>query len=237
MESAESRAAPPAWRVEVYRRRERDDPRGEAALRAAREFGLARVRAVRTASGYLLSPDYDAARVREIAENVLADPVLEEFEVAPPRARLPRARASGSKAGARVLVAPRPGVTDPVGHTLEGLFARTGRAPASVSSACEVSTYRVYEFEGEVDRAALDTFARRRLGKELIEVLLVDRDDLPFGAPALHGRRGRVEVPLSAASEDELARLSERGGLALSRAEMLAVQAHFRAQRREPTAL
>ena len=151
--SAVTPPAPPgpdAWRVEVFRRAAMGDPAGSAVSAAMVELGLARPAEARVAKGYLLSPRYTREAVDEIAAHVLADPVVDEVRVLAPH--------SGGSAGPvhRVLVMPRPGVTDPVAHTVEDLLVRTRRTPASGAPA--VATYRVCELRGEYSRAELTTF-------------------------------------------------------------------------------
>src|SRR6185503_18634501 len=101
------------------------------------ELGLARPTELRVAKGYLLAPSYTREGVEEIASAVLSDPVVNEVRVLAPRAA-PRAGPAQ-----RVLVMPRPGVMDPVAHTLEDLLVRTRRTPPRGTPA--VATYRVFE--------------------------------------------------------------------------------------------
>jgi phosphoribosylformylglycinamidine synthase len=220
--------APDAWRIEVFRRAEIGDPEGRALSAAMAEIELARPAEARVAKGYLLAPGYAREVVDEIAAEILSDPVVNEVRVLAPR--------TGPRPGPfqRVLVMPRPGVMDPVAHTLEELLTRTGRTPRSGAPA--VATYRAFELRGAYGSAELATLAARLLANETIEVVRIAREDLPYGEPFPSAARGRVEVPLSARTEAELAELSRDGGLSLSLAEMQAIQAHFRKLRREPTA-
>src|SRR6185436_4457125 len=178
--------------------------------------------------GYLLAPSYTSEVVEAIAAQVLADPVVNEVRVLAPR--------TGPRASSfqRVLVMPRPGVMDPVAHTLEDLLERTGRTPRSGAPA--VATYKAFELRGSYGREELALLATRLLANETIEVVRVAREDLPYGERFPEEGRGRIEVPLLGLSASELARLSQGGQLSLSLPEMQAIQAHFRALGREPTA-
>jgi phosphoribosylformylglycinamidine synthase len=227
-DEARAHSAPDAWRIEVFRRAESGDPEGRALSASVAELGLARPAEARVARGYLLAPGYPRAAVEAIAAEVLADPVVNEVRVLAPRASPPAGTFQ------RVLVMPRPGVMDPVAHTLEELLARTGRTPRAGAPA--VATYRVFELRGRYGRGELAELAGRLLANETIEVVRIGREDLPYGERFPEAARGRVEVALLGRTPAELTELSRAGQLSLSPAEMLAIQAHFRALGREPTA-
>ncbi len=233
-EALAAQPAPDAWRVEVFRRAESGDPEGRALAAAMAELELAPPAEARVAKGYLLAPSYTKESVEEIAAQILADPVVNEVRVLPPRT-VPRPGPFQ-----RVLVMLRPGVTDPVARTLEELFTRTGRMPRVGAPA--VATYRAFELRGAVElrgayaREELALLAARLLANETIEVVRIAREDLPYGSSFPEAARGRCEVALRTHSEAELLQLSRAGELSLSLAEMQAIQTHFRTLGREPTA-
>jgi phosphoribosylformylglycinamidine synthase len=219
--------APDAWRVEVFRRPGVGDPEGAQVAAAIAELGLARASEVRVAKGYLFSPAYSPSQVDELAHGVLGDPVVNELRVLAPR-RAPKANGS-----ARVLVMPRPGVMDPVARTLEEILVRAKRTPAGAAPA--VATYRAFELGGEYAPAELARIARL-LANETIEVVRIAREDLPYGEKFPAAPRGRVEVPIAHLDEAGLVKLSKDGSLSLSLVEMRAIQQHFRALGRAPSA-
>ena len=227
-ESLSVHPAPDAWRVEVFRRAAIGDPEGAHLAAAMGELGLPRAAELRVAKGYLLSPGYGRAEVEEIAAQVLADPVVNEVRVLAPRC------APQTGAAQRVLVMPRPGVMDPVAHTLEDLLVRTRRTPRTGAPA--VATYRAFELRGAHSREELAQLAARLLADETIEVVRIAREDLPYGERFPQAARGRVEVALRRLRDDELVQLSKDGQLSLTLAEMRAIQAHFTALGREPSA-
>ncbi|MEW6071800.1 MAG: phosphoribosylformylglycinamidine synthase subunit PurL [Planctomycetota bacterium] len=224
------RSSPAAWRVEVFRRADRDDPAGEHAAAALAELGLPPAGRVRAGRGVLLSPRYAREAVERIAAELLADPVVDEVRIAAPGTPPP----APPSALHRILVAARPGVMDPVARTVEDLLLRLGWRPAA--GGPDVATFRVLELSGALAAADLEAAAARVLANETIETVRIDREDLPYGGSFPAAPRGRVEVPLRAAGAEELAAISRRGQLSLSPAEMQAIQAHFRALEREPTA-
>ncbi len=226
---------PNAWRVEVFRRTEVGDPEGEAARAALEELDIRGARSIQTARGYLLSPAYSAEAVREIAAGFLSDPVVNETRLSAPQEKtLPLGVAGDGAAGHRIVVMPRPGVMDPVASTVEALLVDTGRMPRSGPPA--VATFRVFEIEGRLSDQELALAASKLFANETIELVRIDRADLPYGAPFPLAIRGRVEIELLGLDDDGLRRLSRDGELSLNLEEMRAIQATFRGQGREPTA-
>ncbi len=226
---------PNAWRVEVYRRTEVGDPEGEALRAALAELGIQGARSIRTARGYLLSPGYSAEAVREIASGFLSDPVVNETRLSAPQEKTTALGAAGAGwAGHRIVVMPRPGVTDPIASTVEALLVDTGRMPRTGPPA--VATFRVFEIEGRLSDQELALAASKVFANETIEVVRIDRADLPYGAQFPPAARGRVEIELRGLDDAALRRLSREGELSLNLEEMRAVQTYFRGQDREPTA-
>jgi phosphoribosylformylglycinamidine synthase II len=225
MASAPTVALPDAWRIEVFRQDAFDDPDGTHAQAGVRELGLTVPLRVRLGRGYLLPPDLDRATVDRIVSGLLADPVVDTARVVEP----------GSVPAAvdahRILVARKPGVMDPVATTLAAALLKSGL----LEERPEVGTFRAWELSGALEAEDLERIARRVLANEVIEVVGVGEEGLPYGAPAGQATRRRVEVPLLQADDEQLLRLSTEGELSLDLTEMKAVQAHFSAAGREPT--
>ena len=220
----DSATLPRAWRVEVYRRDGAPDPEGEHARAALVEAGLAGVARVRSARGYLLSPELARADLERIAAELFTDPVLERAELTA-ALESPAARRAGVH---RVLVARRPGVMDPSALTIERTLAR-----ARVSA--RVLTFRVWEVEGRIERAALERAALRALANDVIDEVRVDDERLHFATPGGQAPRALVRVPLRDVGADGLERLSREGCLSLTLLEMQAIQAHYAALDRDPS--
>jgi phosphoribosylformylglycinamidine synthase len=223
------RALPEAWRVEIFRRAEYDDPAGTQALAAARELGLASITAVRMGRGYLFPPALGRERIEGIVRELLADPVVDEARVTEPGAE-PR-RASTVH---RILVARKPGVMDPVALTIERSLRRDGLA--GELAELFVTTFRAWEIAGDPRAPELSELARRTLANEVIEEIAIDAEALPYRKPLARPRHGRIVVPLTGADDAALSGLSRQGGLALSLEEMRVIQAHYRELSREPSA-
>jgi phosphoribosylformylglycinamidine synthase len=227
--SVDAPAPPGAWRVELFRRHADDDPDAAHLLTAAREIGVDGLTAARCGRGYLLPPDLDRGTVDRIVRELLADPVLDEVRLTAP-ATPPEARGGAH----RVLVARRPGVMDPVALTVERALRKSGLVEAT--AALLVTTFRAWELEGALTPEELATLAQRVLANDTIEDVALGHEGLAYGVPAPSPRHGRVEVPLLELGDDALLELSREGGLSLNLEEMRAIQAHYAAQGREPSA-
>ncbi|MBL8801779.1 MAG: phosphoribosylformylglycinamidine synthase subunit PurL [Planctomycetes bacterium] len=237
--SAAPKAPPQAWRVEVFRRPQVDDPAGAAAVAALREVGIGGVRSIRRGQGYLLSPELGADALARVASQLLLDPVLETARITAPGQWPEPANAAAAREGARrqrILVMRRRGVMDPTALTIEQVLQRSALSGAAV---VRVLTFVVWELEplgaGPLERAVLERAAREVFANDVVDEYFVDDEALHFDFPAPSAPRVVQHVPLRDADERELERLSRDGQLSLSLDEMLAIQAHYRARGAEPT--
>ncbi|MFT4711453.1 MAG: phosphoribosylformylglycinamidine synthase II [Bacteroidia bacterium] len=221
--------APDAWRVEVFKRAAIHDPEGDKALHEVHELGLRAVQSIRVGHGYLLSPSLSEAEAQTIADELLCNPVLEVSALTAPGS-LPGPAPAGSR---RVLVAPKPGVMDPIAESVKRIIQRTGRGDENL----ETQTFRIFEMKGEVPTDELESICRRTLANVTIDTLRIDREDLPFGVPKGHGEgRGRVEVNLLGLDDASLEELSVKGELSLTLLEMQEIQKFYKSEGREPSA-
>src|SRR5690242_15638338 len=214
-----------AWRVEVLVRPEHPDPAGDSAQKALQRSGLGGIARVRSRRGYLLGADLTAEQVRTFAQSVLADPVTDAFEVHAPGAR-PPGRHPGEH---RVSVLLRPGVTDPVAHSVQKALVDAGlpEVPAA--------TYKAFLVQGDVAPEQLQRAAKKALANDVIQEVLPAV--LPEGLPGPGGNADLAVhlVPLDGLDEAGLVAISQKGGLALDGAEMAAIQRHFQGLGRPPT--
>ncbi|MBM3975833.1 MAG: phosphoribosylformylglycinamidine synthase subunit PurS, partial [Planctomycetes bacterium] len=93
---ASSAAGPQAWRIEVFRRPERDDAEGASVQAALTESGYGEPASVRAGRGYLLSPEWSRADAEFVAARLLCDPVLEHARISAPGEDPPAAREARS---------------------------------------------------------------------------------------------------------------------------------------------
>ncbi len=199
------------------------DPDSEKALRALAES--LPVVSVRFVQGYVLEGLSQESAGRRAADEVIGDPVTQIWSVD----GIP----GGVPADATVVsVLRRPGVMDPVEASVKRALAAVGLPVESVRT---VRRYVVRGSRGRIAEADLVAVARERLANEAIEEIHagVEFDTRPVH-PAKY-RFQRTDVPLRAASDDDLVRISKERTLSLSLLEMRAIQSFFKDAGREPS--
>jgi len=215
-------------RIEVWPAPGESDPRGEALRRDA-SAAMARIDTVHVGRVYLIQSPLDDATLRQVAGELLADPVNQRFVIGTSE--------PGDHQRA-IEVHPKPGVMDPV--ALSTADAMAEMLPAVDRDAIAVRTGDTYRFD-VADGAtppsteALRRFAERHLANPVIEAI----HDAPHWPSAFHeGEAYELEVKRASIRElddDGLQRLSREGHLFLSLEEMRAIRDYYRAAEREPT--
>ena len=213
------------FQVEVGFRTEDLDPAGRAATDGVRAFGFGDVERLRYSAITVIETDLGREAAERLARELLADPVVNDYRV----------RAEGEPAlperpGHRAVeIYRKPGVMDPAEASVRRAALAMGIELASAR------TGRRYEVRGgDLTEERLLAIARRVLANEVIEEIHVGGlRDLAHRSHAPYVFR-RVEVPLRSLSDEALRKTSRDHRLALSLAEMRAVQEHFRSLGREP---
>ncbi len=221
-----------AWCIEVAIRPPLEDPEAPRLREFVEALGLEPAGPPLLIRGYVLPASLERAAAERAAAELLADPVSDRFRVAHSGASPEETAAlwPGFGKALRLTVRRRPGVMDPVVRSvLEGLRELEIAADSA-------GRYRSYLLPL---REAPSPEQLKRLGaslhNEVIEELVVGA--LPPGLPTPGGSssEGRVELPLTGLSEQELVKLSQERCFSLNAIEMLQVQAKFEELGRAPT--
>ncbi len=216
-----------AHRIEVGLKPDIKDALGEKIRRRIQNDLHIAVDLVRTIDVFIIDIHVSPAELDALAAGPFSDPIIQHYAVNRPLA-----------AGFDWLieVGLRPGVTDNVGRTaLEALSLMLNRTPAPDE---KVYSARQYLLWGTLDRLAVEKIARDLLANELIhryEIYHKDAFDYHKGIPAYVPRvseTGVIQVSAIdlAVTDEELMRISRERLLALSLAEMKAIQAYFAAE-------
>ncbi len=212
-----------AHRIEVGLLPDFRDAHGEKTARAIREDLKIGVSGVRVVSVFTIDADLAPDELSTIAGNLLVDPIIQHSSIDSPLA-------AADEFDFAVEVAYLPGVTDNVGRT-----AREGISlifPNRLSSEQKVYASLQYRIRGLSDRSEAERIATGLLGNPLIQrfVILdrkafISRHGIAPCVPKVAGSHDATvsEIDLSVA-DDELVRISREGVLALSIAEMKAIQ-------------
>lgn len=204
----------------------RPTPHESDITAALADAGLSGVESVQARFSYFLTGALEVNAVTQWAARLLADPVTEEAAI-----RLEQPASPSDGPGHSFEIHLRPGVMDPVAASVLLELRAAGLMVDHVRTA------RGYHLCGNVDAARLLEVVRGTLANDCIEEIVPGSAGVrPPPSPPRRSQERRT-IALSAMSADELAKLSRSAALFLSPDEMLAVQAHFAALRREPSDL
>ena len=219
MTKIEPMNTPMLWHIDIRPAAGRPDAEGPARAADADDLGLPGPWRISASRGFLVEGALSEADARRAASSVLADPIVETFEVR-------RCDASQGDMDA-VHVLRKPGVTDPEADSARAILRDLGYA---IDAARTVRSYRVEGPQG--GRADL---IRRVLANDAVEMAVVGPlrlDHLGGGRPYV---LDLIHVPLGDLNDDALIKISKDGQLSLSIDEMRAIRDHYSTLGRPPT--
>ncbi|MCH7557833.1 MAG: phosphoribosylformylglycinamidine synthase subunit PurL [Planctomycetes bacterium] len=211
------------WRFEVFNRSDFSDVHGKSVLEDIKELGISSVQAVQSAKVFLIEADFDKNFAERVAQELLADPVCEEYYIG-------RSGAPAGLAKATLIeVHLKSGVTDPVAESVMAAVADMG------VKADNVRTARKYVLLGEITQSQTDTIAKKLLSNDCIEDCVIGNEAEP---PSPHLKPYELQLihwPIRELEDDELTALSKEKDLFLNLVEMQTIQKYFQELGREPT--
>jgi len=211
------------WRFEVFNRSDFSDVHGKSVLEDIKELGISSVQAVQSAKVFLIEADIDKNFAERVAQELLADPVCEEYYIG-------RSSAPAGLAKATLIeVHLKSGVTDPVAESVMAAVADMG------FKADNVRTARKYVLLGEITQSQTDTIAKKILSNDCIEDCVIGNEAEP---PSPHLKPYELQIvhwPIRELDDDELTALSKEKDLFLNLVEMQTIQKYFQELGREPT--
>ncbi|MEQ9070078.1 MAG: phosphoribosylformylglycinamidine synthase subunit PurS, partial [Gimesia chilikensis] len=148
--------------VEIKPAENQIDREGARILKECQVLGANSIRSVQTAHSFLLEGNLDQAGLEQIARNLLADPVVETFEI---RTLSSESTESGSSEPL-LNVMFKPGVTDNVANSARDAIADLGLAIENVA------TCRKYWVNSDADSDEIDRMASKVLSNDAIEYVV-----------------------------------------------------------------
>jgi phosphoribosylformylglycinamidine synthase II len=222
------------YRVEVSTKPEFRDARGEHIRQQAEALGVAGLQAVTVTDLYFLRGSLDDNTIRSLVSTLLCDPVVERATWQCLDLVDENVSAVSSPRSAVVEVTLLSGVTDSVAESL-----LEGAQMAGLAGLEQAATGHRYTLIGDITAQAARRIAARLLANGVIQTYRINQPVTPPFVPILsssHSKSDNVElIPLTEADEAELACISQVRRLSLDQAEMQAIQAYYRRERREPT--
>ena len=213
------------WRVEVKPRDGVLDAQGHSVGHDIADLGFD-VSQVQGVSVYLLEGDISREEVKRISDELLVDPVVEQYSF---DLKLPLQSASHHV----VEIAYNPGVMDPVeASTIKGI------RDLGITGITAVRTAKQYHLYGKITLKQLEAITSRVLMNKLIQHMVREPSHVPTSLAVASGQKIKFDVlivDLLSANNKNLAEISRRGQLYLNLDEMKAIQAYFKKQNRNPT--
>lgn len=211
------------YRIEVSTRAP-FDCRAVGLLDQIGQLGLDCGLQIRVSDLYFLRGSVSESALKQLAEQLLADPITETYRWRPADAPPP-----ADEPNLVIEVGYRPGVTDPVAaHLLRRAHLLGTRSVDAVATGTR------YTFRGALTRADLNRIAREILCNGVIQTYSLGSLQPAF-VPSAEPSSQVEDVPIREADDETLVRLSRERVLFLSLQEMQAIRAHFCRVGRDPT--
>lgn len=196
------------------------DPRGDALQKDIQDLGIVKVTQARVRDIYLLEGRLSEAEVGRICQELLADPVVQEYSYG-------EAPTSPGQQAHVIEVAYNPGVMDPVEESII-----KGIRDLGISTVDRVKTAKRYFLWGELSKQELETICDKLLVNPVIQHVVTSREELSL-PPATYDF-SLESIELLGLDDAALTELS-KNRLWLNLSEMKRIQSYFSGSGRNPT--
>ncbi len=215
------------WRIEIKQKNGLPDSVGRAVFKDIVDLGISHIKNVRLVSIYLLEGEISREDLKRICEELLVDPIVEEYGFS----SFP---SQGPQDHHIVEIAYNPGVMDPAeASTLKGI------RDLGVASIKAVRTAKQYHLEGNLTDKEIEHVTNRVLMNKLIQHAVKTINQAVPTTLALsvdaESKFDIVIVDLLKVNDKNLVKLSQKGQLYLNLQEMKTIQAYFKKEGRDPT--
>jgi len=236
------------WKIEVRNKKGVFDPLGNGTRKDIRDLDISGVKKVNVSQVFVISGDITEADVKRIAEELLIDPITEEYIINNERRatsddqRKSRAKSGGER---RVIeIAYNPGVMDPVEAS-----ARKAIRDMGIYGVKSLRTEKKYFIEGKITESDFKNICEKLLYNKVIQHVVRRHSSTTLGAvraegtPRLRsGQSGRnseyrfklITVDILDADDKGLMKISKDGQLFLNLKEMQEIKKYFRKLGRNP---
>ncbi len=196
------------------------NPRGDALQKDIQDLGITTVTQARVRDIYLLDGSLSEAEVSRICQELLADPVVQEYSYG-------EAPTSPGQQAHVIEVAYNPGVMDPVEESIN-----KGIRDLGISTVDRVKTAKRYFLWGELSKQELETICDKLLVNPVIQHVVTRREALSL-PPATYDF-SLESIELLGLDDAALTELS-KNRLWLNLSEMKRIQGYFSGLGRNPT--
>lgn len=214
------------WQIELRPAPGQPDRLAEKVLDSARDLGFENSLKIAACRGFLLQGELVQGELLEIAAGLLAEPVVERFQIGPVGAG--KFNQPEGELSTWIYVLSLPGVTDPEADSALMALRELGYPVQAVR------TFRKY-WLSDLPAGELQRLTTRVLYNGAIEAVWqgeLQVQQLFVGQAYQFQPR---EVPLAGMSDDQLSSISQQWGLSLSLVEMQTIRDYFQQLGRTPT--
>jgi phosphoribosylformylglycinamidine synthase II len=198
------------------------DPEGDRLEKDIRDIGITTVKQARVSDVYLLEGEPDEAEVIKIGQELLADPVVEDFSWGD--GPLSRIESGNTHV---IEVAYNPGVADPVAGSVDKAIR-----DLDIAKVTSVKTARKYSLQGDLSKESLQSICDKLLVNSLIQHVVTKREAVAL--PSITYKFVLTTVDLVSLDDDSLMELS-KDRLWLNLSEMRRIKDYFSRLGRNPT--
>jgi phosphoribosylformylglycinamidine synthase subunit PurSL len=215
------------WEVEIRPIPSEPNRAGARVAHEAADLGLANGLQAEAATAFLIQGDLDEQQINHVAQQLLSDPVVEQYRIARPKDPV-WLNPPSEQFRHLVHVLPKPGVMDPVAQSTLSAIGTLGYKAAAVR------TMRKYWFSPVSDEV-LNLLCTKLLANDAIEQAIVG--GLPWEKLELGSAYEfkLLTVPIRELDDAGLMHLSKHGQLYLQLAEMQTIRDYYRQLQRDPT--
>ncbi len=220
----------PIFRLEITPRAEHEMGRGRALVHSAHQLGLTGLTTCHPTRLIFLQGNLTQDDVQRLAQELIADPVTEEFTIYDLRFTIENSPFTIHHSPFTIETTLLPGVTDPPAENLVRAAHLLG-----IVELEQAATGERFVLEGDLTAAARHQLANELFANPVIQRTSINQPITPPFFAAQEGDNTVEIVPLGKQDDDHLLIISKERRLALDLAEMQAIQRYFRDEGRDPT--
>ena len=211
------------WKIEIRKRKGVFDPLGNGIKKNIKDLGISGVKKVNVSQVFIISGDISEADAKRIAEELLADPVTEEYSIGSGL----RAKGKGQRV---VEIAYKPGVMDPVEES-----ARKAIKDMGIYGVKFLRTERKYHIEGKITENDFKNICEKLLYNKVIQHVAKGQGARDRGQVGGGYKFKLIIVDILGADDKKLIKISKSGQLFLNLKEMQEIKKYFKKLGRNPT--
>jgi phosphoribosylformylglycinamidine synthase len=208
------------WKIEIKNRKGVFDPLGNRVKKDIKDLGISGVKKVNVSQVFIISGDITGSDAKRIAEELLADPITEEYCLR-----------DGWKAKGRVVeIAYNPGVMDPVEESTRKAIRDMG-----IYGVKSLKTEKRYFIEGKITENDFKNICEKLLYNKVIQHIVKTKSPRPKTQWGSGYKFKLITVDILSADDKKLIKISKTGQLFLNLKEMAQIKKYFKKLGRNPT--